>query len=327
MKRGTIILTIVFLYLGLSTAVLNLSNRYWSASTDIRIDTVKAAETTNNNTASSIKAYPVFLPSGNQEINAGQYALYDLESGKIIFSSSDLKPVPIASTTKVMTTYLVSLNTKPDEIVSISKEAASQTGSLMGIEAGEKISVNNLLYGSLLVSGNDAVFALAEFVGGKLLNNPDAESNVKIYRFVQEMNQKAKELNLQNTHYLDPAGLNDEGRSNATDLAKLTSIMFQVPLLQQIIGTANITVYDELKTQRFDLKNSNRLLEDDKYDGIIGGKTGYTPDAGHCLVTIVKKNNHTIVAVILNTSADTPEASAIENRKLLDLGFKSTIWE
>ena len=296
------------------------------ASTDASI--LAEAKTEN---ATTVKQYPDPLPQLTNAIAAKQFALYNVESGKLVAQSASLAPVPIASTTKLMNIHVVRLYaTNLDDVVTVSPDAASITGSLMGVTAGEKFTVRDLMYGMMLVSGNDAGHALAEYVGGKLLNDPNASSDAKVARFVQEMNSEAAHFDMTSTHYMDPVGLNDDGLSNALDEAKIASVDLKDSVIQPIMNTGDITVTDSLG-RAFPLHNSDRLVEDAPYQGMIGGKTGFTDGAGHCLVTaarrVVNGTPETFIAVILNTNAYDTEASAIEARRLLDYGFSLTHWE
>lgn len=320
-RSSVVLLTLTVLLAG---AWLGFS---WLSSQPAAVAAVLGASTEAQPTAqATLLPYPVKKTGSSPFINSREYVLYNPDSGKVLEASTNLDPVPIASTTKLMTSYLTSKLGNPDDIVTISQQGASQVGSLMNIYQGEKITVHNLLYGTLLVSGNDGAFSLGEYLGGKLLNNPNASTEQKISRFVDEMNATAKSIGMTATHYKDPAGLNDEGHSNAVDLAKLDSLVIQQPLLRQIIGTAQITVTDVTGRDRFDLINSDRLTTDG-YDGNIGGKTGNTPAAGHCLVTSATRNGITLTAVILSTYSESTEASATEARKLLDYGFANFSWQ
>lgn len=268
--------------------------------------------------------YPVLLPEAKKPvINSRRYVLYHAESGKVLLEKDADVAVPIASTTKLMTSYIIDEIGKLDEKVTVSKEAASLTGSLMGLRAGEVITTEALMYGMLLNSGNDAAHALAEHYGKQLLGNPSASFEQAITRFVEEMNRYATNLNLTRTTYKDPAGLNDDGRSSALDLAKLTTAVNQREDLRKITTTAQITVTGNQPRDRHELRNSNRLVADYFYEGVTSGKTGYTEGAGHCLVTSVSRNGATLIAVVLSTYQESKEASAQENRKLLDWGFAS----
>jgi D-alanyl-D-alanine carboxypeptidase (penicillin-binding protein 5/6) len=324
-----LLLTVI---LGTYTAFFTMSAIWgitvWAASSPVSNLSVKGASTdTVLSKSQMLSNYPVQIKELPSPINAREYSLYNPESGKYLAHSAVMDQVPIASTTKLMTTYIVAKHGNLQDVVTISSEAATQTGSLMGIATGEKLRIHDLLQGALMVSGNDAVYALAEKVGGDLLGNPQAPSMDKVQRFVGEMNKEASILHMQNTKYQDPAGLNDKGHSTADDLAKIASFVNEEPTLQKIIATSDATVIDQRGLYRHDLHNSNRLLTDFKYDGVLGGKTGFTYDAGHCLISSARRNGITLIGVVLHTDLDTADASANEVRKLLDFGFSSFRWE
>lgn len=332
MNRRNILQFITLCYLAISAGVGLWVNHIWQASSPAYASTVQGISTTQQTAtptpATQLLPYPTLSLPSNAGISARQFALYNANTGKTLIRSQNMLPMAMASTTKMMTARVVRHHADLKEEVTISPKAASQIGSIMGVYAGEKITVQDLLYGALLVSGNDASQALAEHVGGKLLNNPQASPEEKTARFVTEMNAEADRLFLENTHFINPVGLDDVGHhSTAVDLAKLASLLLKDPFLKQAIATSDITVYNTAGTDRFDLHNSNRLLADVPYAGMQGGKTGYTDEAGHCLIVSATRNGVTLVAAILHTQEDTKEASAMEARKLLDLGFNSIRWE
>lgn len=310
----------------------------WLSSQPIASAAVLGASTEDQSAAPpTLEPYPQQgAPQALPFINAKEYVLYNQESGKVLVKSDTLEAVPIASTTKIMTTYLTSKYGNPDDVVEISQAGASQIGSLMGLYEGEKFTVRNLLYGTLMVSGNDGAYTLAEYVGGKLLNAPSATSEQKVARFVEEMNATAKKLGMSSTHYLDPAGLNDAGKSNALDLAKLIAFDYKNDLLATIMKTGQATIASQAG-RTIKLDNSNRITkgftDDWHYEGNLGGKTGNTPAAGHCLVTSATRNGITLTAAVLDahstsgTESAENEASAREAQKLLDYGFASFQWE
>lgn len=244
-------------------------------------------------------------------IYAKNYVLIEEESNEILLAKNENINVPIASTTKIATAVVILENYNLDQVIEISAKAALQIGSDTGLIQGEKISVRNLLYCLLIKSGNDAAYALAENYSGGF------------DQFIEKMNQKASDLKMENTLYLDPAGLNPEGYSTAYDLSIITRYALQNKLFAEIVATPEITVDNFGGTRHHDLKNSNRLVNDYNYEGAIGVKTGYLPEAGHCLVGAAERHGHRLIAVILNTNADTVTASALEAQKLLDFGFNS----
>lgn len=247
---------------------------------------------------------------------ANSYILLDQDSSTIMAQKNSDSQVPIASTTKIMTAIIALENYDLNEIVTISEKAAYQIGSYSGLNTNERITVKNLLYCLLINSGNDSAYALAEHMGYK--------------KFITKMNEKAKYLGANNTKYFDPAGLDDNGYSTARDLAFLTSYAMRNKLFRNIVSTTETTVYSEDGLYSHQLENSNRLIiptEPLYYQYAKGVKTGYTPDAGHCLVSSAEKDDHTIISVILYTLEDTAEASAKESNKLLNWGFDNYNWK
>ena len=251
-------------------------------------------------------------------IYAKYYLLMDPESDVVFSSNDENTKTAIASTTKIMTATIVLENYKLDDIVTISREAAVQVGQDPTTKTGEKITVENLLDVLLVISSNRAAYALAEHI-----NLPGETGTDK---FVRMMNEKAKSLGMYNTDYHDPAGLDTTGYSTAHDLAIITEYAMQKPLFARIVGTAQNSVTDITGKIVHELKNSNRLVSDWNYPGALGVKTGYMPEASHSLVAAAKRDNHTLYAIILYTTYDTPEASATEARKLLDWGWANIDW-
>lgn len=300
----------------------------WNASTPMTAYAVLGTSTISPTAPTpSLAPYPVFTVPSNPAILADEYALYNPESGKTLLASQKMSPVAIASTTKLMTVYLVvSADTsKLDDYYTVSTAAVSQdpTASVMGLVAGEQITMRSLLYGTLLVSGGDAASQLAEIRGGELLGNENATPAQKVQRFLREMNAEAKALHMFSANYTDPTGLDSATTATANDVAKIMAKVADNDVLRGIIGTADITVTSKSGNNSHELHNSNRLLADAAYSGMIGGKTGFTDAAGHCLAAVARRNGITLVVVILNTTADTTEASAQEARKLLDIGYNN----
>lgn len=252
------------------------------------------------------------LPSKNNPkplIYAKSYILIDDQSKYPLMAKNADTPVAIASTTKIMTT-LVALDSYPDldQVVTVTNKAATITGSEIQLLTGEKMTARNLLYALMINSANDSAYALAEGTGS-------------LEDFVTKMNEKAKILGLKNTHYKDPAGLDDEGRSTPRDLALLMQYALTNKSFQSFVAPAKHTIWSADEKYKHDLQNSNRLIDPEQplyLPNAIGGKTGFTFEAGHCLVAAAKGNDgKNYVAVILNTNEATKEASAKEARKLL----------
>lgn len=251
-------------------------------------------------------------------IYAKDYVLVDDESGVVLTKQNAHDPVPIASTTKIMTASIVLENYKLDDVVTISSKAANEIGASAGFVTGEKITVLNLLNCLLIKSANGAADAFAEHM--------NAAGETGMQKFVDKMNAKAKELGMTDTEYHDPAGLDVTGHSSAYDLSVITRYAMKKDTFASIVIKKEATVTDVTGKIYHSLENSNRLVREWSYPGAIGVKTGYMPEAGHCLVGAARRDGHTLVAIILNTNADTPSASAEEARKLLDWGWQNVGW-
>lgn len=260
--------------------------------------------------------------ASNLNIPAKSAILFDVENSYPLYEKNDRAQVPIASITKIMTAVVALEQYQIDQVVTIPKSAATVTGSRMKLATGEQMTVRDLLYGTMLVSGNDSAFALA-------LLDPKSK-NKDIKPFVEKMNQKAKLLGLNNTIFFCPAGLDDRGHSTAYDLAVLTAYALRNKTFTEIVSTAQKTVYSaDTKKMKYDLINANRLVvptESLYLASALGVKTGYTEEAGHSLVGAAKENNHTLVSVVLNTNNPAKPESARLNRELLTWGFATFNW-
>lgn len=254
----------------------------------------------------------------NPNILAKTAILIDSQSFERLYEKNPQEKVPIASLTKIMTALVV-LEEYPDrlsDVVNITSAMISVDGSDIQLRPGEKITVENLLKGLLIYSGNDAAFSLANFLGGK-------------DEFVKSMNEKAQFLGLKNTHFKDPAGLDDEGFSNAKELAILATYALRNKTFAEIVKTPNIAFASVDGRVVHKLENSNRMLRVEEqfyYPWAMGVKTGFTPAAGHCLVAAAEKDGHQLISVILNTNEDSLTASAKESKKLLEWGFANYQW-
>lgn len=261
---------------------------------------------------SDIKTIPQKNNSLKVNILAKNYVLIDADSFYPLLEKYSHSQVAIASTTKIMTAVIVLENYDLKDVVTISQNASSQIGSDIQLRTGEKLTVESLLYALLVKSGNDAAMALAEHLPGGLMT------------FIQKMNDKANYLGLKDTNYKDPAGLDDTGYSSAYDLAIITAYAMKNPVFNKIIRTQefNITSIDGKISHQ--LESSNRLIKSDEplyYPLAIGVKTGFTPTAGHTLVSAGESEGKILISVVLNTYENTVDASAKESRKLLKYGF------
>lgn len=274
---------------------------------------VKSAEL--NLPPAEINSIPVQKNGAAAPEKSWQAALIDTDSAWLLYGKEENQPVAIASLTKLATALVVLEKYHLDEVVTITREAASINGSKIFMTAGDKFTVEDLLNALLIMSANDAAMALAQ-------HKYSQED------FVVLMNQMAKDLGLKNTFFKDPAGLDDQGRSTALEIGLLMARAVQEPKIKEIIRTPEKTIYNFDKTREYKLDNSNRLVKDEMYfEGIIGGKTGFTPEAGHNLVAAAQRDNHTLIAVIIKTYLNTKDASAQAARDLLSWGFDNWEWK
>lgn len=217
-------------------------------------------------------------------LNARAYLLMDAVTGRILIEKNSQMRLPMASTTKIMTAIVALEKGDLSSKVTVSRMAASIGGSSFHLIVGETMSLENLLYGLLLPSGNDAAIAIAEHIGG------DVET------FVEMMNQKAREIGAENTSFKNPHGLDEPGHyTTARDLALITRYALNIPKFKEIVSTKDIVI-NEGKYPRH-IYNTNRLLRIS--DNIDGVKTGYTGKAGKCLVATAQKNGFRLISIVL----------------------------
>ncbi len=208
-----------------------------------------------------------------------------------------------ASTTKIITALTALEKGKAESVVTISGSAAVCDGSSLELKPGDRLRLRDLLYGMMLVSGNDAAEAVAEHIAGS------------VPAFVALMNAKAQQLGAANTHFSNPHGLPDPANhyTTAKDLAVITSQALQNPEFRKIVATRDYAV-PLLNRPPLQISNTNKLLK--SYPGADGVKTGYTEAAGDCLVASARRGSVTLVVVLLNDDERWTDAS-----NLLDYGF------
>jgi D-alanyl-D-alanine carboxypeptidase (penicillin-binding protein 5/6) len=238
------------------------------------------------------------------------WAIGDGDTGKLLWGFNNDERRDIASTTKIMTAYLVFNHAQShpevlNEIIEFSARADETEGSTAGVRAGERVSVRELLYGLMLPSGNDASVALAEHFGSRLA--PANKKYANSYdAFIASMNAAAAQLGMDTSHYVNPNGLPEKGhQSCASDLLKLTHASMKLPLFREYVSTPKrgCTVEGPGGYKRNLLwKNTNKLLAIEGYDGV---KTGTTTAAGACLVSQAKRGDKSLMIVVLGaTSSD-----------------------
>ena len=232
--------------------------------------------------------------------------IYDRASGEVIYEKNGYRKAKMASTTKIMTSLIVLEKGNLSDTVTVSKKAAGTGGSRLGLKTNDKITVNDLLMGLMLESGNDAAIALAEHIGDG------------VEKFADLMNAKAKELGLKNTHFAVPHGLdNEEHYTTALELAKITDYALKIEKFRNIVATKeyNVTINGYNKV----ISNTNELLG--SLDGVYGVKTGFTNGAGRCLVTSCKRGELDIITIVLG--ADTKKIRTTDSINLINYAYKN----
>ncbi|MGN1048149.1 MAG: D-alanyl-D-alanine carboxypeptidase family protein [Eubacteriales bacterium] len=237
-------------------------------------------------------------------VSAKSAILIDADSGKILFEKNAHERLPMASTTKIMTAVVALENYPLSDTVSVDAKAVGVEGSSVYLHDGELLTMENLLYALLLSSANDAAAAIAIEVAGST------------EAFALMMNEKAEELGLCDTHFMNPHGLDDENHyTTASDLAAIAAYALKNADFARIVSTYKKTIPLDGSGTRV-LINHNKLLR--CYDGAIGVKTGFTKRSGRCLVSAAERNGLRLVAVTLNAPSDWADHSA-----MLDFGFSS----
>lgn len=247
--------------------------------------------------AAGLLAAAVFLPVRTLAISAQSAYVLDTISDRVLYEKDSARQSLIASTTKIMTALVVCEQCNVLDRMRIPKEAVGIEGSSMYLQEGEVLTVQELLYGLMLSSGNDAAVALAIYCGGT------------VEGFAELMNDKARTLGLKNTHFENPNGLDSPGHySSAEDLAKLAAYAMENPIFQKTVSTRSVTV-----GQRY-LTNHNKLLW--LLPGADGVKTGYTRAAGRILVSSATRQGRRVIAVTLDDPNDWQD-----HTKLLEEGL------
>ncbi|MBO4854549.1 MAG: D-alanyl-D-alanine carboxypeptidase [Oscillospiraceae bacterium] len=227
------------------------------------------------------------------ELSAVSAILMDADTGEVLYEKNADRQMLIASTTKIMTALVALEDCHLQDTVTVKQQHMAE-GSSMYLKPGEKVTVEALLYGLLLCSGNDAALALADHCGGS------------VARFVARMNEKAAELGMTGTSFANPNGLDDALHySTARDMARLARCAVSDPTFVRLCSTVSVTVEGRTMT------NHNRLLR--SIDGCIGMKTGYTKAAGRTLVSAARRDGRCLVAVTLQDGNDWADHTALYN--------------
>jgi serine-type D-Ala-D-Ala carboxypeptidase (penicillin-binding protein 5/6) len=258
-----------------------------------------------------IGSYLTLKPEARHpNIYAKNFLLMDAETGDVLVEQRGDELIPIASTTKMVTALVADELMERTQVITVSPRPPTAIGSKINLRSGEKITLDNLIKGLLIASGNDTAFAIAEAYSGRAGEYEE---------FIDQMNLFLKRHNLPNSVLADPAGLNDEGRSTARELAHISRLLLQNPYLSLIVQTPQATISSVDGLLVHELKNTNRLIQEDTsfyLPQALGIKTGFTHGAGHSLVGAYSLNGRTIIGVTMNTAEYTVTASAKEMKKL-----------
>lgn len=241
------------------------------------------------------------------DISAKGVVVSDVDSGVILYQRNSDEPFAPASTTKILTA-LVALDAYAlDDVLTV--KTVQNTGQTMKLVSGERMSVENLLYGALIQSGNDAVWVLAEnYPGG-------------VNAFVAAMNEKARSLSLTRSHFTNPVGFDDPNHTmTPMDLMRLSIAALSNMTIAKMVAIPQITISDVTHTYFHHLTNVNQLLG--KVPGVGGIKTGWTEEAGENLVTLVERNGRRVIIVVLKS-----EDRFADTTKLIDWVFANHRWD
>ena len=319
MIRRTI--AIALLFVSISTIILvpiftftPIGKRLFDGSTSTPTPTFKIFTPTP-----TPKPIPILTAKGTPPaITANGSILLDEDTGHILYESNGERPVPMASTTKIMTALIAIQAGDLNTIVTIHQDAVNEVilndGSSAKLHVEDKITIKDLLYGLMLPSGDDAAIAIADAVGGSTTN------------FVNLMNLFAYRLHLFQTHYINPDGLTyyDANRqpipghyTTPYDLVRLASYAITIPLFAQIVRTQHYSLPATSSHHSYTWDNTNLLLT--TYTGATGIKTGFTLEAGECLVFSATRSGHHLVGVVFHSSDATHRFS--DAKTLLNWGF------
>jgi D-alanyl-D-alanine carboxypeptidase (penicillin-binding protein 5/6) len=276
------------------------------------VSTAKTVDDFNMSDLLSVSSIPTKINIGSEPVIGAKSALLmDMDTGMVMYEKNGYERLPMASLTKIMTASIILEHHSLDEVVTTDDDFndLGDLGVRMWLQKYEKITVGNLLIGLLVPSAGDAAMALAKYHSGS------------VSKFVEEMNARAKELNLQDTHFVNPIGIDADGHfSSAYDLAVLTKYALRNKDFRRIVQMPNATVTSVSGTIKHSFEGTNFLLG--SYLNILGVKTGTTDAAGQCLINLVRNPNGKEVIVVLLNSPDRFQ----ESKDILDWAFRNFQW-
>ena len=245
----------------------------------------------------------VFLYNGAALASGRSAVLMEMETGRVLYAQNADEPLPMASTTKIMTALLAIERGDPGDLVTAGKNAFGVPGTSIYLSEGETLTLEEMLYGLMLSSGNDAAVAIAEHIGGS------------VESFCRMMTERAKALGCEQTQFATPHGLPSSGHyTTARELTLIAREAMKLPLFRRIVSTQRASIPWAGHDYSRVLNNKNRLLS--SYPGAIGVKTGYTKAAGRCLVFAAEREGMTLLGAVLNCPDWFDEAE-----RILDRGF------
>ena len=299
MKKNILFYFFILSFVFVSTFTLTIS---WGLQNPTRFFQRESvlAKTDSKEDLLEISPIPVFKDDGvlMSELTAQSVLAVDLDSGGILFEKDPFKPLLPASTTKIVTA-LVAMDYYPlSQILSVGKVTVD--GQKMHLVPLEKITVENLMYGLLVASANDAAEVLAQnYQGGRQV-------------FIEKMNRKIKNLGLKNTHFVNPSGLDEEGQvTTAIDLLKIANYAMENPFFRKVVATKEIVVESIDAHEKHRLTNINQLVGE--VDGVLGVKTGWTENARENLVTYLERDGRRLMIVVLSSTDRFGETKALIN--------------
>ncbi len=240
------------------------------------------------------------------DVSAKSAVVLDSASSAVLFEKNAYEKLPMASTTKIMTGLILAEEPNLDREITVTKEMVTVEGSSMGLIPGDTVSLYALLCGLMLASGNDAANTIAIVLCGST------------EKFAEVMNNKARQIGMENTNFVTPSGLDDENHySTAYDMAMLASEALRNPIFAEVVSSKSKTVSYGNPPYLRTLKNHNKMLS--LYDGAVGVKTGFTKKSGRCLVSAAAGAGSTVIAVTLNDPDDWND-----HQKMLDYGISNS---
>ncbi len=247
------------------------------------------------------------------ELTAVSAISYDVSTDTLLYEKQAELKLPIASLTKIMTAVIALEYLDFSEKVKVTKSAATIGEGTMGLSENEVLTVEEILYGLLLQSGNDAAETLAQ------------TSKFGREGFIHLMNKKAEDMGLSKTRFTNPSGLQGDGEQYSTvnELVILTKYAMKDPTFRKIVATYNHVIPVSKDHKEFNLYNETNLLT--TYPGVRGVKTGFTDEAGMCLVTYLDYDGHQIIGVVLNSQSRREEMASLLDYSLTEIGTKPPV--